>query len=154
MNEVAILHGVVLLLNAVFSYFRVVTFNNVTEKALAFLRRDTYNHLIRLPLKFFEHHRVGELISRISADIKNPKILILDEATASLDYESERIVQDAIEKLMTGRTSIDIAHRLSTIRNADQILVMDKGENGEKGTHEQFQYIFRNNGIKNLFHCF
>ncbi len=69
MNEVAILLGVVLLLNAVFSYFRVVTFNNVTEKALAFLRRDTYNHLIRLPLKFFEHHRVGELNSRISADI-------------------------------------------------------------------------------------
>ena len=69
MNDVALLLGLVLLLNAVFSYFRVVTFNNVTEKALAYLRRDTYNHLIRLPLKFFEQHRVGELNSRISADI-------------------------------------------------------------------------------------
>jgi len=69
MNHVAVLLGLVLLLNAVFSYFRVVLFNNVTEKALAFLRRDTYNHLIRLPLKFFEQHRVGELNSRISADI-------------------------------------------------------------------------------------
>jgi len=69
MNHVALLLGLVLLLNAVFSYFRVVLFNNVTEKALAFLRRDTYNHLIRLPLKFFEQHRVGELNSRISADI-------------------------------------------------------------------------------------
>jgi len=69
MNYVALLLGVVLILNAIFSYFRVVLFNNVTEKALAFLRRDTYNHLIRLPLKFFEQHRVGELNSRISADI-------------------------------------------------------------------------------------
>ena len=69
MNHVALLLGIVLLLNAVFSYFRVVLFNNVTEKALAFLRRDTYNHLIRLPLKFFEQHRVGELNSRISSDI-------------------------------------------------------------------------------------
>lgn len=69
MNRVALLLGVVLLLNAVFSYFRVVLFNNVTEKALAFLRQDTYNHLIRLPLKFFEQHRVGELNSRISSDI-------------------------------------------------------------------------------------
>lgn len=69
MNRIALLLGVVLLLNAVFSYFRVVLFNNVTEKALAFLRQDTYNHLIRLPLKFFERHRVGELNSRISSDI-------------------------------------------------------------------------------------
>ena len=69
MNRIALLLGMVLLLNAIFSYFRVVLFNNVTEKALAFLRQDTYNHLIRLPLKFFERRRVGELNSRISADI-------------------------------------------------------------------------------------
>jgi len=69
MNRVALLLGMVLVLNAVFSYFRVVLFNNVTEKGLSFLRQDTYNHLIRLPLRFFEPRRAGELNSRISSDI-------------------------------------------------------------------------------------
>ncbi len=73
--------------------------------------------------------------------LKNPRILILDEATSSLDSESERLVQDALEHLMTGRTSIVIAHRLSTVRNADQIFVLDEGSLVEQGTHDQLMTI-------------
>jgi ABC-type multidrug transport system fused ATPase/permease subunit len=71
------------------------------------------------------------------AVLKDPKILILDEATSSLDSENERLVYDALEKLMKGRTSIVIAHRLSTIREADLILVLDNGSIVEQGTHNQ-----------------
>jgi ABC-type multidrug transport system fused ATPase/permease subunit len=81
--------------------------------------------------------------------LKNPSILILDEATSSLDSESEKLVQEALEVLMQGRTSIIIAHRLSTIRNADQILVLDNGMITEKGTHKEL--IELENGLyKNL----
>ncbi|MEJ8841280.1 ABC transporter ATP-binding protein [Lacibacter sp. H375] len=71
------------------------------------------------------------------AVLKNPPILILDEATSSLDTESERLVQDAINHLMQDRTSLVIAHRLSTVRHADEILVLQKGEIVERGTHDQ-----------------
>ncbi len=69
--------------------------------------------------------------------LKNPAILILDEATSALDTESEKIVQDALDKLMIGRTSFVIAHRLSTIRGADQILVINHGVIAERGTHDE-----------------
>ena len=76
-------------------------------------------------------------LSIARAILKNPPILILDEATASLDTESERLVQDALDRLMTTRTTIAIAHRLSTIRHADEILVMHEGKIVERGKHEE-----------------
>jgi ATP-binding cassette subfamily B multidrug efflux pump len=78
-----------------------------------------------------------QLLSFIRALLYNPSILILDEATSSIDTESEALIQHAIDKLIAGRTSIVIAHRLSTIRKASKILVMDKGELKEMGTHEE-----------------
>jgi subfamily B ATP-binding cassette protein MsbA len=71
------------------------------------------------------------------AILKSPRILLLDEATSSLDTESERLVQDALERLMKGRTTFVVAHRLSTIQRADRILVLDKGRLVEEGTHAQ-----------------
>lgn len=78
-----------------------------------------------------------QLLSFIRALLYNPSILVLDEATSSIDTESEALIQQAIDKLIAGRTSIVIAHRLSTIRKADKIIVMDKGELKETGTHEE-----------------
>ncbi len=82
------------------------------------------------------------------AILKNPAILLLDEATSSLDSESEKVVQDALDKLMEGRTSIIIAHRLTTIRDVDCIYVIDEGKVIEKGTHEELSSL---NGKYNSF---
>jgi ATP-binding cassette, subfamily B, bacterial MsbA len=89
-------------------------------------------------------------ISIARAVMANPPILILDEATSSLDTESERLVQDAIEKLMENRTAIVIAHRLSTIKNADVILVIDEGEIVEQGTHDEL--IKKKDGLYRKLH--
>src|SRR5690606_28954165 len=71
------------------------------------------------------------------AVLKNPPILLLDEATSALDTESEKLVQEALAKLMQNRTTLVIAHRLSTIQNADRIIVLDAGRIGEQGTHQE-----------------
>jgi len=119
---------------------------NDQDIELAAEKANALEFIRRFPEGF--NTRVGERGTQLSggqrqriaiarAVLKNPKILILDEATSSLDSESEKLVQDALEKLMVNRTSIVIAHRLSTIRKADQILVIDKGRLVEKGTHNQ-----------------
>jgi ATP-binding cassette subfamily B protein len=82
-----------------------------------------------------------QLISFVRAMVVNPTVLVLDEATSSIDQETEDIIQYAIAKMMEGRTSIVIAHRLSTIQKANEILVLDKGEITERGTHESLLQI-------------
>ncbi|MCF6359131.1 MAG: ABC transporter ATP-binding protein/permease [Cyclobacteriaceae bacterium] len=90
-----------------------------------------------------------QLISFVRAMVYNPKILVLDEATSSIDSETEEMIQHAISRMMKGRTSIVIAHRLSTIQNADKIIVLDKGEIKEVGTHES---LIEKNGFYAQLH--
>ena len=85
-----------------------------------------------------------QLISFLRAYIKNPSILILDEATSSIDSNSEELIQNATEKITENKTSIIIAHRLSTILNSDRIFVMNKGVLVENGTHKEL--ILKKNG--------
>lgn len=98
------------------------------------------------------YHNVGDSGNKLSggqkqrisiarAVLKNPPIMVLDEATSALDTESEKLVQDALEKMMRNRTSIVIAHRLSTIKNADYIIVLDKGSIMEKGNHNDLMKL-------------
>ncbi|MGL4936214.1 MAG: ABC transporter ATP-binding protein [Cetobacterium sp.] len=129
--------------------------DNVTEEEImnAAKMANAYNFIMELPNQF--NTEVGErgvLLSggqkqRIAiarALVQNPSIMILDEATSALDTESERLVQDALDKLMKGRTTFVIAHRLSTIINADKIVVMENGEIKEVGNHKE---LLQNNGI-------
>lgn len=121
---------------------------NATEAEIADAARkaNAYDFINSFPEKF--NTLVGERGIQLSggqrqriaiarAVLKNPSILILDEATSSLDSESESLVQEALDKLMVGRTSIVIAHRLATIRNADKIVVLQDGHVQETGTHQQ-----------------
>lgn len=128
------------------------------EVLLAAQQANAFNFIEGFPEKF--ETVVGERGIKLSggqrqriaiarALLKNPSILILDEATSSLDSESEKLVQEALEILMEGRTSIIIAHRLSTIRSADQILVLDNGVISEQGTHQELINL-ENGKYKNL----
>jgi ABC transporter fused permease/ATP-binding protein len=128
------------------------------EILLAAKQANAFNFIEGFPEKF--DTLVGERGIKLSggqrqriaiarALLKNPSILILDEATSSLDSESEKLVQEALEILMQGRTSIIIAHRLSTIRSADQILVLDNGIISEQGTHHEL-IALENGTYKNL----
>ena len=90
-----------------------------------------------------------QLLSFIRASVYNPAILILDEATSSVDSESEELIQKATEKLTKGRTSIVIAHRLSTIQNSDKIVVLDAGEIKEIGSHQEL--LLQNGFYRRLY---
>lgn len=133
-----------------------ITKNEVIEAAKML---DVHDFIMQLPSNYdFNVMERGhtlslgqrQLISFIRALLYNPSVLILDEATSSIDSESEQLVQHAIEKLVKGRTSIVIAHRLSTIRKADKIIVLDKGIIQEMGSHQQL--LQKNGFYAQLYH--
>lgn len=147
--------------------FSDTVYNNITLGDIEITREQViaaakvvgaHDFIMRLPNNY--DYEVGErggvlsvgqrqLVAFIRAYVYNPHILILDEATSSVDNESEELIQRATEKLTVGRTSIVIAHRLSTIQKADKIIVLDKGEIKEQGTHQE---LLQHNGFyKNLY---
>jgi ATP-binding cassette subfamily B protein len=147
--------------------FSDTVYNNITLGDIEITREQViaaakvvgaHDFIMRLPNNY--DYEVGErggvlsvgqrqLLAFIRAYVYNPHILILDEATSSVDYEIEELIQRATEKLTVGRTSIVIAHRLSTIQKADKIIVLDKGEIKEQGTHQEL--LHQNGFYKNLY---
>ena len=147
--------------------FSDTVYNNITLGDIEITREQViaaakvvgaHDFIMRLPNNY--DYEVGErggvlsvgqrhLLAFIRAYVYNPHILILDEATSSVDNESEELIQRATEKLTVGRTSIVIAHRLSTIQKADKIIVLDKGEIKEQGTHQEL--LHQNGFYKNLY---
>nr|WP_140938022.1 ABC transporter ATP-binding protein [Sphingobacterium lumbrici] len=135
--------------------FSDTVLNNITLRDPAIQKTDVidaakkvgaHDFIMRLPNDFnYEVQERGatlsagqaQLVSFIRALVHDPKILILDEATSSIDTETEQLIQSAIDNLMEGRTAIVIAHRLSTIQKADKIIVLDKGEIKEMGSHQE-----------------
>ena len=134
--------------------------NDVTQKAVEQAAKIANAHEFIIQMDNGYETNIGDRGGKLSggqrqrisiarAVLKNPAILILDEATSALDTESERLVQDALNKLMSNRTSLVIAHRLSTIQNADEIVVIDKGIILEKGTHQEL--LDKNGAYKKLY---
>ena len=125
---------------------------NATDEAIAEAAKIANAHEFILSSEKGYDTNIGDRGGRLSggqrqrvsiarAILKNPPILILDEATSALDTESERLVQDALYKLMKTRTTIAVAHRLSTIKNSDEICVLHEGEIVERGTHDELMNI-------------
>jgi subfamily B ATP-binding cassette protein MsbA len=119
---------------------------------------NAHEFIEKMPLGY--HTNIGDRGTKLSggqrqrlsiarAVLRNPPILILDEATSALDTESERLVQQALENLMKNRTSVVIAHRLSTIQFADEIIVLQRGELVERGTHSSL--LEKNGAYKKLY---
>ncbi|MBL7899082.1 MAG: ATP-binding cassette domain-containing protein, partial [Crocinitomicaceae bacterium] len=144
------------------SIFNNVALGNsaISEEMVVEASKKIGAHQFIMQLPGGYHYNVGErggalssgqkqLISFIRAFVYNPKILILDEATASVDSESEMLIQNATKELQKGRTSIVIAHRLSTIVNSDEILVVENGTIAEKGSHAEL--LEKNGQYKRLY---
>ena len=116
-----------------------------TIGATAFIDRnkDGYDHEVQERGQSLSHGQ-RQLLSFVRALAYDPRVLVLDEATSSVDTETEEVIQGALAKLMTGRTTVAIAHRLSTVQHADQILVMHRGQLRERGTHQE---LLRHDGL-------